>query len=47
MTTKSGLSKNIKNLINKDIDPDVFFPRCFNLFDYNEFEDFLGNFYKF
>ena len=42
MTTKSGLSKNIRNLINKDKDADDFFPRCFNLFDFNDFEDFLG-----
>ena len=32
-TTKSGLSKNLKNLISKDVDIDQFFPKCYDLYD--------------
>ncbi len=42
-TTKGGLSKNLKNLINKGHDTDNFFPKSYDLHDKNEFEDFLGN----
>jgi tubulin monoglycylase TTLL3/8 len=43
-TTKSGLSRNLKNLINKDIDIDNFFPKCYDLYDQQDFEDFIEEF---
>ena len=46
-TTKSGLSRNLKNLISKDIDMDGFFPKCYDLYDQQDLEDFLGIYYIF
>ena len=43
-TTKSGLSRNLKNLIQKEIDIDTFFPKTYDLFDHADFEDFLEEF---
>ena len=45
ITTKSGLCRSTKNLIwfQKD-DIDTFFPRCFDLNDIAEFDDFLEEF---
>jgi len=45
ITTKVGLARNIRNLIwfeNDDIDH--FYPRCYDLNDGQEFEDFLEDF---
>ena len=44
ITRKSGLSKNIKNLYFKDIDPMNFFPRCYDLSIKIELEDFKQDF---
>ena len=44
ITRKSGLSKNIKNLYYKDIDPINFFPRCYDLSIKTELEDFKQDF---
>lgn len=42
LTTKSGLCKNMANLKwYADIDPDTFFPKCFNLADDDMFEEFI------
>ena len=43
-TTKSGLSRNLRNLIKKEIDIDEFFPKSFDLYDQSDFEDFLEEF---
>ena len=45
ITTKSGLCRSTKNLIwfQKD-DIDTFFPRCFDLNDVAEFDDFIEDF---
>ena len=45
ITTKVGLARNIRNLIwfaNEDTDD--FYPRCYDLNDCQEFEDFLEDF---
>ena len=44
ITRKSGLSKNIKNLYFKGIDPMNFFPRCYDLSIKTELEDFKQDF---
>jgi tubulin monoglycylase TTLL3/8 len=44
ITKKSGLSKNIKNLIFKNVDIDNFYPRCFELSERHEMDDFLEDF---
>ena len=44
ITRKSGLSKNIKNLYFKGIDPMNFFPRCYDLSVKTELEDFKQDF---
>jgi len=44
ITKKSGLSKNIKNLIFENIDIDNFYPRCYELSERHEMEDFLEDF---
>ena len=44
ITRKSGLSKNIKNLYYKGIDPMNFFPRCYDLSVKTELEDFKQDF---
>ena len=33
LTTKFGLCRSLKNLIHLNIDPDKFYPRCFDLYD--------------
>lgn len=45
LTSKVGVCRNLKNLIGSDqIDIDMFYPRCFDLEDANEFEDFIEEF---
>lgn len=44
ITTKYGLCRNIKNLIHNNKDPDVYYPRCFDLHDSAEFEDWVEDF---
>ena len=44
ITRKSGLCKNIKNLYYKGIDPNNFFPRCYDLSDKNDMGDFIEDF---
>ena len=44
ITRKSGLCKNIKNLYYKGIDPNNFFPRCYDLSIKVELEDFKQDF---
>ena len=41
-STKSGLSRNLRNLIQSSVDIDTFFPKCYDLYDQLDFEDFLG-----
>ena len=44
-TSKYGLARNLRTLIYSDnIDCYEFFPRCFDLADLQEFEDFIENF---
>lgn len=43
-TTKSGLSRVLKNLIKKNKDIYKFFPVCYDLYDQTDFEDFLEEF---
>ena len=44
-TSKYGLARNLRTLIYSDnIDCYEFFPRCFDLADVQEFEDFIENF---
>jgi tubulin monoglycylase TTLL3/8 len=45
ITKKSGLYKNLKNMILSEyIDIDYFFPRCFEMSERTDFEDFLEDF---
>lgn len=45
ITTKNGLCRNIRNLIwHQQEDIDAFYPRCFDLNDLNDFEDFVEDF---
>jgi tubulin monoglycylase TTLL3/8 len=44
ISKKSGLTKNIKNLIFKNIDVDNFYPRCYELSERNDMEDFIEDF---
>ena len=44
ITRKSGLCKNIKNLYYKGIDPNNFFPRCYDLSNKNDMGDFIEDF---
>ena len=44
ITRKSGLCKNIKNLYYVGIDPNNFFPRCYDLSIKTELEDFKQDF---
>jgi len=44
LTKKSGLTKNLKNLIFRNIDIDNFYPRCFDISERNDFEDFMEDF---
>jgi len=45
ITTKVGLCKSLKNLIwFNNVDIDTFYPRCFDLTDVADYEDFLDEF---
>lgn len=44
ITRKSGLSKNIRNLLYRGINPDNFFPRCYDLSNKTELTDFIEDF---
>ena len=46
LTSKVGVCRNLKNLIGSgdSIDIDEFYPRCYDLEDVNEFEDFIEEF---
>lgn len=45
LTTKSGLCRNMQNVRwVADVDPDTFFPKCFNLTDDDMFEEFIEQF---
>jgi tubulin monoglycylase TTLL3/8 len=45
ITSKGGLCRNIRNLIGFNlIDIDSFYPRCFELNDANDFEDFIEDY---
>lgn len=45
VTTKNGLCRNLRNLIwFQQEDIDMFYPRCFDLNDFNEFDDFIEDF---
>ena len=44
ITRKSGLCKNIKNLYYKGLDPNNFYPRCYDLSIKVELEDFKQDF---
>ena len=45
ITTKSGLSNNLKNLVwFSNVDIDTFYPRCFDCSDPSEKEDFITEF---
>jgi tubulin monoglycylase TTLL3/8 len=45
MVSKYGMAKNLKTLaVREGIDPDRFYPRCFDLGDLQDFEDFIENF---
>lgn len=47
ITTKGGLCRNIRNIIGYNlIDVDSFYPRCFELNDLSDFDDFIED-YKF
>ncbi|KRX02895.1 hypothetical protein PPERSA_04098 [Pseudocohnilembus persalinus] len=46
LTSKFGLCRNLKTLIYDNIDVDRFFPRCYDLADQNQFDDWLED-YKF
>lgn len=44
-TSKYGLSRNLRTLIHSDnVDSYKYFPRCYDLADLQEFEDFMENF---
>lgn len=44
ITRKNGLCKNIKNLYFKGIDPNNFFPRCYDLSNISDYNDFIEDF---
>ena len=44
LTRKSGLCKNIRNLFFKNINPDNFYPRCYDLSNKSDFNDFIYDF---
>ncbi|KAL4438623.1 hypothetical protein ABPG74_015521 [Tetrahymena malaccensis] len=45
LTSKNGIALNLRNLIWYDsVDIDTFYPRCFDLSDVQEFEDFIEEF---
>ena len=45
LTSKVGVCKNLRNLTGSDlIDIDEFYPRCYDLEDANDFEDFIEEF---
>jgi tubulin monoglycylase TTLL3/8 len=44
ITRKSGLANNLKRLAFKNIEVDNFFPRCFELSDKMDYDDFVEDF---
>ena len=44
VTRKNGLCKNLRNLYFKNINPDNFYPRCYDLADKNDLYDFIYDF---
>ena len=44
LTRKNGLCKSIRNLYFKNINPDNFYPRCYDLSEKNDLYDFLNDF---
>ncbi len=44
LTRKSGLCKNIRHLYFKNINPDNFYPRCYDLSVKSDFNDFIYDF---
>jgi tubulin monoglycylase TTLL3/8 len=44
ITRKAGLANNLKRLIFKNIEVDNFFPRCFELSDKMDYDDFVEDF---
>jgi tubulin monoglycylase TTLL3/8 len=44
ITAKFGLCRNIRNLTLLGRDPNIFFPRCYDINDVNELEDFYEDF---
>jgi len=45
MATKTGLQKSLKNLVWwSTIPQDLFFPRCYNLTDFQELDEFREDF---
>lgn len=45
LTTKFGLCRNIRNLIwYENVDYETFFPRCYDLGDITDFEDFIEDY---
>lgn len=45
LTSKVGVCRNLRNLTGSDfIDIDEFYPRCYDLEDANDFEDFIEEF---
>ena len=44
ITAKFGLSRNIRNLASLGKDPNHFFPRCYDINDVAELEDFFEDF---
>ena len=44
VTRKNGLCKNLRNLYFKNINPDNFYPRCYDLAEKNDLYDFIYDF---
>lgn len=44
ITAKFGLTRNIRNLCSINKDPSIFFPRCFDVNDVSELENFYESF---
>jgi tubulin monoglycylase TTLL3/8 len=44
ITRKSGLTNNLKRLYFKNVEADNFFPRCFELSDKMDYDDFVEDF---
>jgi len=47
ITTKVGLCKSLRNLIwFENVDIDAFYPKCYDLSDVHDYEEFLEEFKK-